>query len=109
MDNLFEKMYNKKIKKKDLDSAIFCYSNKQYKACSLLLFGLIDSRIIKLQPKESKRHVGLGGTSKLKSKLEEKLTDEHFLFESLYHINLIVVQSIITEYHLKLQTLSRAH
>ena len=42
MDELFGRMRKQNIKKSDLESAIFCYKNIQYKACTLLLFGLID-------------------------------------------------------------------
>ncbi|MBH1941819.1 hypothetical protein I5677_13025 [Mobilitalea sibirica] len=89
MEDLFERMHGQKIKKADLDSAIFCYKNRQYKACALLIFSLLDSKMIRLQPKHTNRSVGLGGTSKLKSKLEDKLADEHFLFTSLYGINFV--------------------
>lgn len=89
MDELFGKMRNQKIKKSDLESAIFCFKNRQYKACTLLLFGLIDSKLIRLQPKETYRSTGLGATSKLKGKLEEKIAEEHFLFTALYQMNLM--------------------
>ena len=89
MEELFKNMHEQKIKKTDLDSAIFCYKNRQYKACALLLFGLLDSKIIRLQPKKINRAVGLGGAKKLRLKLEDKLADEHFLFTTLYGMNFV--------------------
>lgn len=89
MNKLLEKLHTQDIKKSDLDSAIFCYKNKQYKACALMIFGLIDSKMIKLQPKSERREVGLRATRKLNAQLDEKLSEKHFLFEALNHINLM--------------------
>lgn len=61
MKTLFNDLRNQKIKKDDLESAIYCYNAKQYKACSLLLFGLIDAKLIKMQPKTEKKRRAVGG------------------------------------------------
>lgn len=89
MDRLFDELHKQDIKKSDLDSAIFCYKNKQYKACALMIFCIIDSKMIKLQPKSKQREVGLGATKKLKAKLGEKLSETNFFMTALYHINLM--------------------
>lgn len=50
MQDLFSEMRKeKKIKKSDLEEAIFCFENKKWKACILILFGLIDAKLIRLQ------------------------------------------------------------
>lgn len=89
MSELFENLHEQNIKKEDLDSAIFCYKNKQYKACALMIFCLIDSKLIKLQSKDEWRASGLGATSKLKGQLEQKINKTHVFITALYHINLM--------------------
>lgn len=46
IEGLFAEMQAQFIKKEDLKSAIYCFENKQYKACALLLFGIIDAKLI---------------------------------------------------------------
>lgn len=89
MHHLFEDLHNQKIKKDDLDSAIFCYEHKQFKACALLLFGLLDARMIRFQPRNSNRQVGERATKKLRIKMNEKMEEEQYLMTSLYQINLL--------------------
>lgn len=88
MEYIFSELTEKKVKKKDLESAIFCYYNGQYKACALLLFGIIDSKLIKAQPKEKYRAVGIGATNALKQKIKDKNGEEQLFFTGLYQINL---------------------
>lgn len=88
MGYIFSRLAEKKIKKKDLESAIFCYYNRQYKACALLLFGIIDSKLIKVQPKETNRKVGYKAT-RVFEKMLEKSGEEQLLFAALYQINLL--------------------
>lgn len=52
MENVFDSLRKWKLNHSDLDSAIYCYQNKQYKACALLLCGLIDSKLIRQQAGE---------------------------------------------------------
>lgn len=89
MDHIFSELAEKRVKKKDLESAIFCYNNKQYKACALLLFGIIDSKLIKAQPKGKYRKVGKGATKAFNKMIEEKSGEEQLLFTVLYQINLL--------------------
>lgn len=89
MNKLFEELHKQDIKKSDLGSAIFCYKSKQYKACALMIFCLIDSKMIKVQPKTERREVGLKATKKLDAQLDEKLSRTHFFMTALYHINLV--------------------
>lgn len=89
INDVFDRLVEKSINKKDIESAIFCYNNRQYKACALLLFGILDSILIKMQPKESYRKVGLGATSLFEKRLNEKSGEEQILFVALYQINLL--------------------
>lgn len=66
MGKLFDSLRKWKLCHSDLESAIFCYQNKQYKACALMLCGLIDSKLIRLQS-DVKRPVGAGAVAKLKA------------------------------------------
>lgn len=83
MDFIFSGLAEKKVKKKDLESAIFCYNNRQYKACALLLFGIIDSKLIKAQPKENNRKVGQGATKAFRKSMEKKV-EKSSCFSRLY-------------------------
>ena len=85
---VFNKIKKKNTKKSDLDSAIFCYRNKQYKACAMLIFCLIDSLLIKRQSKDQWRKVGLNAIKKLNEKFEEKLSSRSLFIIGLYNTNL---------------------
>ncbi len=76
----------KRGKKSDLDEAIFCYRNKKYKACALLLFGLIDSRFIRLQGSGNK-NVGLKAVKHARQRAEKDLNDSALLL-LLFYVNL---------------------
>lgn len=98
MEYLFSEIQEKRIKKEDLKSAIFCYENRQYKACALILFGIIDAKMIRLQPKTSDknyRKVGKGAVVRLKTKFKEKADTEFFLFHMLYFSGLIECLSVL--------------
>lgn len=43
IDELFAELSLKKVKKSDLNSAIYCYRHRQYKPCALILLGTIDA------------------------------------------------------------------
>ena len=49
MLNLFEELNRMNINHADLNEAIYCYNNKCYKACAMLLCALIDGIIYKCQ------------------------------------------------------------
>lgn len=87
-DKDMEKLFNilremKGVKKSDLEEAIFDFEHKKYKSCSLVLFGLIDAKLIRLQRKDNSsrrkwRAVGHGaveivlGNIKKEKELEKK-------------------------------------
>ena len=71
MEMLFEDLRKTDINKEDLESAIFCYNNKQYKACALILFGIIDAKLICKQGNgETYRAAGIKATKKLHEKFK---------------------------------------
>lgn len=72
---------------KDLGSAIFCFQNKEYKACSLLIFSMLDSMLIGKQPETKWRHPGKGGVDYFKE--QTKPSDEQFLLFVLQWANVI--------------------
>lgn len=92
MEYLFAEIRERPIKKEDLNSSIFCFEHRQYKACASLLFGIIDSKLIRLQPKKmskNRRQVGTGAVKELEAKFKEKADTELFLYHILYFSGLI--------------------
>ena len=49
MQMLFSLLEDNCTRKRDIRESICCYNAHQYKACALILFSLIDSRLIRLQ------------------------------------------------------------
>ena len=45
---------DKHVRKDDLEEAKFCFDNKRYKACVMVLFSMIDARLIRLMRKVGK-------------------------------------------------------
>lgn len=77
------------IRKRDLKEAIECYNHRHYKACALILFSIIDSRIIRLQNKKDERFVvGIGAISKFKDVAQKRTTEEGMLFLALCYTNI---------------------
>lgn len=89
MESIFNQIREQKINHEDLESAIFCFQNKQYKACALMLFGLIDAKLIRKQPKSEKRRpAGATAIKKIKGQFEEKKAEQAF-YTMLCFANLI--------------------
>lgn len=95
--SLFDDMRSKKIKKHDLEEAISCFESKQYKACALIIFGIIDSKLIRMMPKpkngKAKRASGGRAVKTLNSKIIE--SEELTVFELLRFHNLISCLSTV--------------
>lgn len=87
MDKLFAILRDMKgVKKSDLEEAIFDFEHKQYKSCVLVLFGLIDAKLIRLQKKDKDskgkwREVGKSAVNIVldKIKSEQDLEKKFFL------------------------------
>ena len=85
----------KGVKKSDLEEAIFCFENRKYKACALLLFGLIDSKLIRLQKDEdriarNRRRTGGGAAKKISERIKEEKKAEQTFMTLLLCENLFV-------------------
>lgn len=90
MKMLFSSIEEACVRKRDIREAIYCYNARQYKACALLLFSIIDSRIIRRQNKtaEEKYSVGIGAITKYKEAVKQQTTGSEKLFLSLSYQNL---------------------
>lgn len=91
MEELFEKMKSlSKIKQSDLDEAIFCFKNKKYKSCAMILFALMDSKLIRLQKEEDNkrkyRPSGKQAANNIKKRLAPEVEGTFYLV--LEYINL---------------------
>lgn len=88
MDFLFSDLRRMKfVKKADLDEAIFDYKNRKYKSCALILFGLIDARLIRLQRKEDRNKKGkrASGASAAR-KLAHRIESTHDLSQMVFFL-----------------------
>lgn len=50
MDDLFKELQKMRLNHSDLNEAIYCYNNRCYKACAMILCSIIDGIIYKRQP-----------------------------------------------------------
>lgn len=76
---LFRHLHNVKgVKKYDLEEAICLYHSRQYKPCAMVLFSLIDSKLIRMQrkedrnPKNNRRYSGATAIKKIKKRVEKE-------------------------------------
>lgn len=81
------------VKKTDLEEAIFDFKHKQYKSCALVLFGLIDAKIIRLQRKDNgpngRRAVGKRAANKVMQKIKNEQNLEKRFFLLLDYENIL--------------------
>lgn len=95
MENLFDTLRDMKgVKKSDLEEAIFDFRHKQYKSCTLVLFGLIDAKLIRLQKKEKDpkgkwRQVGERAANVVLDKIKEEQDLEKKFFLLLDYENIL--------------------
>lgn len=95
MEDLFDILRGmNQVKKSDIEEAIFDYKNGKYKSSVLVLFGLIDARLIRLQRKEDRnakgrRAVGASAAKKLFSRIEKEqdIKKKYFLLFSFLNVN----------------------
>lgn len=76
------------LRKDDLQEAILNFENRRYKSCSMILFALIDGKIIRYQDKETNRKVGFYGAKKICNKIESELYSKNMFFSLLNLINI---------------------
>ena len=103
MDDLFTDIRQlKHIKKSDFDEAVNCFKSGNYKACSLILFSLIDSRLIRSQIDEERNNGGMRPSGKQAAKnlfgrIESKYITESMLFTVLNQVNILAVLETVFE------------
>lgn len=87
MDFLFKDLFEYYPHNSDIQSACFCFEHRQYKACALLLFGLIDGFMIRWLKrrhiKEDDLPVGIGAIRAIQVKTQ-KLFEEQEMHSSLH-------------------------
>lgn len=94
MDELFTEIRElTHIKISDFDEAVACFKLKKYKACALILFSLIDSRLIRSQLDADRnrgmRSSGKKAAMKLFERVEAKYITEDMLFTILDQVNIL--------------------
>ncbi|MGN0630475.1 MAG: hypothetical protein ACI4JN_04020 [Ruminococcus sp.] len=94
---LIESILGSTAKTQDFKDAIFCYENRRWKPCAMVLLGIIDAMLIKSQPKSSEwRKVGDKAALILKGKITEENTKKtHFI---TFGHHLATLKAIITIY-----------
>lgn len=103
MDDLFTEIRQlKHIKKSDFDEAVDCFKTGNYKACSLILFSLIDSRLIRSQIDEERNRSGMRPSGKqaainLFGRIESKYITESMLFTVLDQVNILAALETVFE------------
>lgn len=85
------------LRKDDLQEAILNFENRRYKSCSMILFALIDGKIIRYQDKETNRKVGFYGAKKICNKIESEFSSKNAFFSLLNLINITSALEVIFE------------
>ena len=77
----------KHVRREDLEEAVFDYQNRKYKSCALILFGLIDSRLIRLQRNEDRSKSGRRSSGAAAArKLSRQIENTHDLNNMFFHL-----------------------
>lgn len=82
-------------KKSDINEAIFDFKNRKYKSSALILFALIDARLIRLQRDDDRREkgnyraVGKGAAKKLFERIEKEQDIHKRTFILFSHQNIL--------------------
>ena len=100
MQFIFDKLLGMKhIRKSDLKEAIANYEDKRYKSCIMLLFSIIDARIIRLQDvnKEKRRPSGYKGANKFFEKVEADGMVDMTFADVLYKYSILASLSVVFE------------
>lgn len=92
---LFERLNDfELINKKDLEESIFCFENKKYKSCAMVLYSIIDAKLIKMQkdedrnPRNHMRATGKNAALNIKKHIEKENNINDTFFLLLSHVNL---------------------
>ena len=89
----------KHIRKSDMKEAIADYEDKRYKSCIMILFSLIDARIIRLQEKKEgkRRPSGYKGANKYFEKVDADEMIEMSFADALYKYSILSSLSVVFE------------
>ena len=96
MKYLFEEIRAVKGNKiKDFEEAVFNYENKKYKSCAMILFSLLDAKLIRMQKRSTakRRATGMTAAINIKKHIESEFDINKKLFLSLSHNNLFACLS----------------
>lgn len=92
---MFNEMPNLSLKeKKDLSEAEFNYEHKNYKSCAMLIFSLLDAKLIRMQRKEDinqrtkRRDSGLQAAKHIQARIENEHDINKKFFVLLSYTNL---------------------
>jgi len=87
------------IRKSDMKEAIADYEDKRYKSCIMILFSLIDARIIRLQEKKEgkRRPSGYKGANKYFEKVDADEMIEMSFADALYKYSILSSLSVVFE------------
>lgn len=95
METLFEGfLYVKGANKRDLEEAVNLYRTRQYKSCAMILFSLLDAKLIRMQrkedrdPKNKRRSSGASAIRKIKKHVEAEQDINKKFFLLLSYTNL---------------------
>ena len=91
----------KRIKKSDIKEAIECFNDKHYKACAMILFSMMDARLIRLQgsaKKNKSRDTGKKAVEKLFNKIDVQGMDERVFFIILNYYNIWSALKIVFKF-----------
>lgn len=82
MDDLFKELQKMRLNHSDLNEAIYCYNNRCYKTCAMILCSIIDGIIYKRQPvKKGNRRKG---DRKFFEKIKESGLKKELLQQSIF-------------------------
>ena len=90
----------KKIKKEDFEEAIVDYQQKRYTSCAMMLFSLLDAKLIRMQkksdinPKTKQRDSGIRAAENIKRRIEREQNIDEKLFLLLSYKNLFACLSV---------------
>lgn len=86
---LFDDLRKLKINKQDLESAIFCFETKQYKACAMLLCAIVEAILIRIQSTNQRRKVGRGAVKSFNDRFIAAESSETSKLLFLHTVNVL--------------------
>lgn len=97
MENLFKELKLAKVKQDDLEEAIFCFRNRKYKSCALVLCSMLEAAIFheskKVYPERLVKNVptGIGALDRVK----ESKSPNAFLHFALLHVGVFACLEVM--------------